>query len=447
MHLRRRVVAVTLSVILLVLAVGISVAPGATYKNAATGEILKGTLTAQRINGMTIFKYDDGRTKYVNPDEWTVIEGDAPPAKTAPTPTAAGSGTGTGTAPAATSTSDKPAEPRAFLIPISGPIENHALVEAIDKAIADAKKARATVIVLHMNTPGGRLDLTDKIIKSIEKIDWAPVVAWIEGTDKEALSAGAYICLATNKIYMAPGCTIGAATPYRSTFMGPSAVLEKFTSAFRAKFRSLAETRGYPPAVADAMVDASTSVVQVTLEGKMMLVSADEAKRLQDEHASDGKFKRGKTINSPGKLITLTTNEAVEFKICTSVVTTEAELAKTLGIDPGAVTEAKWLPTWVEKTTKDRKKQVDDLNNAFLTHWRQAQEFDPDYFYTTGPSQQQQYAEKCIAQLKECAKVITELEKLCKDDRYDTDITQEDIDSMKARMEAIYARLRATSSR
>ena len=59
---------------------------------------------------------------------------------------------------------------------------------------------------------------------------------------------------------------------------------------------------------------------------------------------------------------------------------------------------------------------------------------------------QQQYTDKCIAQLKECATAVTELEKLAKDERYDTDVTQEDIDEMKAEMEAMYARLKAGAS-
>ena len=252
-------------------------------------------------------------------------------AEPAPTVTAAAVPAKTETAPP-----DKPAEPKLFLIPISGPIEDHALLEAFDKAVGEAKKAKATTVVLHMNTPGGRIDVTDKLIKAIERVDGMNVVAWIQGEDKEALSAGAYICLATQKIFMAPGSTIGAATPYRSTFFGPSSVQEKFMSAFRAKFRSLAQTRGYPAAIADAMVDARTSVVQVFVDGESQLVTADEAARLQEEHKNDKKFKRGKTVNLPGKLITLTTDEAVEFKICSAVVPTEADLAKALGTEPTA---------------------------------------------------------------------------------------------------------------
>ena len=429
-----RTLAASLLALLAVLAVALAV-KAAVIQNKTTGETLKGTVLPQRISGQNIFKFEDGRTRYINIDEWTVIEPDAPPAAPADTGKAAG-GSATKTAPA---------KPSVYLIPISSHIEDHTLVEAFEKALDDAKKAHATVVVLHMNTPGGRLDLTDKIIKDIEKVDWAKVVAWIQGEDKEALSAGAFICFATQKIYMAPGCAIGAATPYRRTASGAPEVEEKMMSAFRARFRSLAQTRGYPAAIADAMVDAHTSAVQITLDGQSQVVTAEEAARLQQEHKSDGKFKMGKTINRSGQLITLTTDEAVEFKVCSGVAATETDLLKALNMDGATLSEAKWVTAWVEKTTKDRDKQVSDLRAKFIKNIEQADAYDPQNLSPYSP-RIKEYSARAMACLQECAKALTELEKLAKDERYDLVIHQDVISRMKAEMEAMYSRLQITSA-
>ena len=46
-------------------------------KHKETGETIKGTLTKQKINNLTVFKLTDGGTKLINPDEWETIEADA----------------------------------------------------------------------------------------------------------------------------------------------------------------------------------------------------------------------------------------------------------------------------------------------------------------------------------------------------------------------------------
>jgi len=420
-------------------------ADAAVYKNKVTGETLRGTLTTQRVNGMNLFKMDDGRTKFVNPDDLELIEADKPaaaPPAAAPAPSAAPASPGAKAGAAA-----KPAaEAVAYVFPINGPIDSRALAEALDMALAEAKKQKASVIILRMNTPGGQVAVAEQIIKAIEKVEGATIVSFISGEDRRALSAGAYICMATEKIFMAPGCTIGAATPYtRSTLTGSADVDEKMISAFRARFRSLAQMRGYPAALADAMVDRSGSVVQVFVDNKMSLVTEEDAKSLETEHRSDGKFRRGKTISRPGKLITLTTDEALELKVCTAVVANEKDLLAHLGKGDYTIAEAKWVPFWVEKTAKERKKKCDDCSAAFRLHIEQAMAFDPqnNFSMTPGTSQWKVATDKAMIHLKDCAKALAELEKMAKDERYDLNYSEDHITRMKAELNAMYQRLGA----
>ena len=54
---------------------------GATLKHKKTGEIIKGKLLSQKINNLRVFRIHDGGTKFINPDDWEVIEADKPAAE------------------------------------------------------------------------------------------------------------------------------------------------------------------------------------------------------------------------------------------------------------------------------------------------------------------------------------------------------------------------------
>ena len=80
--------------------------------------------------------------------------------------------------------------------------------------------------------------------------------------NKRAISAGALISLAAEKIVMADGGTIGAATPVQMGQPGAPAqpVAEKTVSYVRKEFRATAESRKRPPLIAEAMVDADVEI-------------------------------------------------------------------------------------------------------------------------------------------------------------------------------------------
>ena len=398
-------------------------ATAAVLKNNATGETIKGTLTPQKINGMSVFKAEDGSTKYINLSEWTVVEADAAPPD---------------------ESSSVSRTKCAYVIPITGPIESIALIEALDKALAEAMSWNATVLIFRMNTPGGRIDLAEKIIKAIEKIDWATPVAFVSGPDKQSLSAGAYICLACTKIYMAPGTTMGAATPYSSNSSGAAEVDEKFQSAFRARFRALAQTRGHSTVVADAMVDSNNGgIVEVFIGNQRQLVTEAEADRLGKEHKEDGKFRRGKTVNPNGKILTLTSNEAADFEIIAGIVPDEKVLLEKMGQPDLILKEASWLPDWVTKTMRVREKAVQDARNEYRVHIKQVAAYVDASASTTYLLQCMRYNQLAIDELKKCAKCVIDLERMAKDDRYEIWINEESYSKIKAEMQALYTLLGA----
>jgi membrane-bound serine protease (ClpP class) len=76
---------------------------------------------------------------------------------------------------------------------------------------------------------------------------------------------------------MRPGAVIGAATPVDGQGVKAS---EKMVSAMRAEFRSMAEQRGLDPQLAEAMVDESIGIPGVVEKGKLLTLSTKEAVRL-----------------------------------------------------------------------------------------------------------------------------------------------------------------------
>ncbi len=169
-------------------------------------------------------------------------------------------------------TAISPAGEVVYVIPVTGVVEM-GLSPFIARSLAEAAAANARAVILDVDTPGGRIDAAEQIADAIADSE-VPVYTYV---NRRALSAGALIALATDRIYMRPGSTIGAATPV--TGDGGTAS-EKIVSVMRSTFRSLAEARDLDPAIAEAMVDESIAIPGVVEAGRLLTLSTEEAARL-----------------------------------------------------------------------------------------------------------------------------------------------------------------------
>lgn len=156
------------------------------------------------------------------------------------------------------------------------------LVYVVRRGVKEAMEAKADVLVLDMDTHGGRVDVTEEIIGIINKFPGQTVTF----VNKKAFSAGAFISFATGKIYMAPQSVIGAAAPVMAAPAGGTQEIGgtmevKASSAISALVRANAEKNGHNPEVADAMVKKTKEL------------------KLDD-----------KIINEKGQILTLTDQEA-----------------------------------------------------------------------------------------------------------------------------------------
>lgn len=160
-----------------------------------------------------------------------------------------------------------------YRVPVHGVIEN-GLAPYVARALREAGAAGAAAVVLDLDTPGGRVDAAERIVDAV-RASPVPVFAFV---NPRAYSAGAMIALAANSIYMRAGGVLGAATPVDGQGTKAS---EKIVSAMRAEFRALAEARGLDPRIAEAMVDESVVIPGVIDAGKLLTLSTNEAIALE----------------------------------------------------------------------------------------------------------------------------------------------------------------------
>jgi membrane-bound serine protease (ClpP class) len=157
-------------------------------------------------------------------------------------------------------------------VPIEGTIDG-GLAEFVERNMEAARKMNFDGIIFHVNTPGGRLDSAVRI-RDLILAAKVPTIAFV---DRSAISAGALITLACDSIYMAPGSSIGAAT---AVDLEGKKASEKVISYMRAQMRATAETKGRRPDLAEAMVDEDIAIEGLTVKGKLLTLTYEEALRV-----------------------------------------------------------------------------------------------------------------------------------------------------------------------
>lgn len=167
-------------------------------------------------------------------------------------------------------------QPVVYVLPIEGVIDL-GLAPFVERVLGEAAEAGAAAVILEIDTFGGRVDAAVQIRDSLLNAK-VPTVAFV---NKRAISAGALIGLAAETLVMSTGGTIGAAAPVQMGLPGAAAqpVQEKTVSYVRKEFRATAEARKRPLFLAEAMVDADVQVAGVIEKGKLLTLTTDEALR------------------------------------------------------------------------------------------------------------------------------------------------------------------------
>ena len=161
-----------------------------------------------------------------------------------------------------------PSKRTVYILPIRDDIMTP-MVYLVRRGVKEAMDAKADLLLIDMDTNGGRVDSTEQIIEILKNFKGRTATY----VNRKAFSAGAFISVATQKIHMAPQSVIGAAAPIMLSPGGggvekmPETVEVKMTSALSALVRTSAEKNGHNVDVVQAMIDKSK---ELRVDGKVL---------------------------------------------------------------------------------------------------------------------------------------------------------------------------------
>jgi membrane-bound serine protease (ClpP class) len=148
--------------------------------------------------------------------------------------------------------------PRVSVLPATGIVDN-VFAGYLADGIARAARDGDAAVVVRLNTPGGDLDATNRIVGTLLEAD-IPTIVWVAPAGGRAASAGTFITLAANIALMAPGTNIGAASPVGAGGEDiPGTLGAKVKADAIAKITSIAEERHRNVAWAVSAVDQAVS--------------------------------------------------------------------------------------------------------------------------------------------------------------------------------------------
>lgn len=289
---------------------------------------------------------------------------------------------------------------RGFVISVEGEIDD-VLKRSVERRVAQAREAGATVLIFSLDTPGGLVTSALEMCRLVKSVpESIHTVAWVR---PQAYSAGAMIAMACDEIVMSPSSMIGDCAPILMSPVGPEGEMSdrlaaKVESPILQEFRDSAQRNGYDLLLSRAMVKWEEEVwwIENTATGERRFVNAEEKRRLIDgaaaaaprqAEAAEGDGAADEEADAPAgealeagggswrlvesfvdpvtgeprpvenpvdrrdSLLTMSQSDAVAFGFARAIVTDEAELARYLSLaEPPTVLEvsgweqfAQWL--------------------------------------------------------------------------------------------------------
>jgi membrane-bound serine protease (ClpP class) len=201
------------------------------------------------------------------------------------------------------------AGPEVVVLPTTG-IVDHTMAKYLADSIASANARGAAAVVIKLNTPGGELTATNDIVGTLLESP-VPVIVWVAPAGGFAASAGTFITLSANIALMAPGTSIGAASPISGDGTDiPGTLGDKVKNDAIAKITAIANARdrNVEWAVSTVRDARSSPAEEAVAEGAVDGVAAT----LDDVLA----FANGKTVTVAGnRSVTLDLAGAVTSEV------------------------------------------------------------------------------------------------------------------------------------
>lgn len=255
---------------------------------------------------------------------------------------------------------------KVLVIPVESPILYEIETAAFEGVISAAAQEKPALILVEIDTPGGRVDFAQRMCTAITKVADCNVIAFVKGGQYGgAISAGAAVALSCDKIYMANNTVLGAATlvTLSKAKMQDSGgreksykevVDEKMSSVWRAYLASLAQQNNRPGLLARAMVDSSIEVIEVNDSSKRLFIEPINKRPGQQTV---------RTWNKSGSLVTLTAEEAVECGIADGLVNSQQELLKQMQAGDANVVVDKKIAS-ARRELQIAQRRADDIEKS-----------------------------------------------------------------------------------
>ena len=159
-----------------------------------------------------------------------------------------------------------------------------AMLSYLERGVAEGEERGAPVLVV-LNTPGGAVDTTQRIIQLFRNAN-IPVLVFVGPAGAQAASAGSLITLAAHASGMAPETVIGAASPVTGEGQDiPETLYRKLVEDLKATARGLADRRGEDAvALSEQMIEDARAVNgrEAREAGLIDAVAADVPEFLQE---------------------------------------------------------------------------------------------------------------------------------------------------------------------
>ncbi|WP_371809551.1 nodulation protein NfeD [Halobacillus sp. Marseille-Q1614] len=191
-----------------------------------------------------------------------------------------------------------------YVIPVENTVER-GMTAFLERTTSEAVDAGADHIIFEIDTPGGRVDAAGAIGELFQDLE-IPNTAFVTS---QAYSAGSYIALNADQIYMKQQATMGASGVINSD---GTAADKKAQSAWISSMVAAAESNNRDPLYARAMADSSVD--------------------LPEYGAPEGEF------------LTLGPTDAVEVGYAEGIVRYRVELLSELGLSEATIVETSPTP-------------------------------------------------------------------------------------------------------
>ena len=135
------------------------------------------------------------------------------------------------------------APPRVVVLTVKGQLSG-IIASYVEAGIAQAEQRSAEAVIILLDTPGGSIDLMNRIVQAIVNAP-VPVIVYVYPPGAHAASAGTFITLAAHLAAMAPNTTIGAASPVGPGGVDiPDTLRQKIENTLAEDIEQLARRRG-----------------------------------------------------------------------------------------------------------------------------------------------------------------------------------------------------------